>query len=134
MGDSKIIFWGVGKRKTAIARVRLIAGKGKFIVNGKPMETFFRGYDRLISRILAPLKLVNMLDSYSVYANVNGGGKTGQADAIRHGISRALLKVDSAAFRAILKKEGMITRDSRIVERKKPGRPKARKRFQYSKR
>lgn len=133
MTDKKIIYWGVGKRKTAVARVRLIKGDGKVRVNKKPMETYFRGYDVLQNKIMAPLKLVNITDGYNVYVNVRGGGMTGQAEAIRHGISRALLKIDGE-LRSVLKKEGLLTRDSRIVERKKPGRPKARKKFQFSKR
>lgn len=133
MTDEKIIYWGVGKRKTAVARVRLIKGDGRVRVNKKPMEVYFRGYDVLQNRIMAPLKLVNITDGYNVFVNVKGGGMTGQAEAIRHGISRALLKIDGE-LRSALKKEGFLTRDSRIVERKKPGRPKARKKFQFSKR
>ena len=133
MKNKKIIYWGVGRRKTAVARVRLISGDGKIKVNKKSMETYFKGYDVLQHEIMSPLKLTDLTDKYNVFANVKGGGKTGQAEAIRHGISRALLKLDETT-RPVLKKEGLLTRDSRIVERKKPGRPKARKKFQYSKR
>ncbi len=133
MADNKVIYWGVGRRKAAVARVRLVSGDGKIRVNKKPVEVYFKGHDVLQNRIMAPLKLVDITDQYNVFANVNGGGKTGQAEAIRHGISRALLKVNGE-LRGALKKAGFLTRDSRIVERKKPGQPKARKKFQYSKR
>ncbi len=133
MEDKKIIYWGVGRRKSAVARVRLVLGDGKIKVNRKSMEIYFKGHDILQNRIMSPLKLVDMTEQYNVFANVNGGGKTGQAEAIRHGISRALLKVN-IELRTTLKKAGFLTRDPRIVERKKPGQPKARKKFQFSKR
>ena len=133
MADNKATYWGVGRRKTAVARIRLVSGDGKVKANRRTMENYFRGYDALQNKIMTPLKLVKLNDQYNVFANVNGGGMTGQAEAIRHGISRALLEVDSG-LRTVLKKEGLLTRDPRIVERKKPGQPKARKKFQFSKR
>lgn len=122
----------VGKRKTAQARAYLRKGTGKIFVNKKPMEEYFT---RPTSRLLVqqPLVLTNYLGKYDIYINVKGGGPSGQAGATRHAISRALLNVDPAT-RPILKKEGLLTRDPREVERKKPGRPGARRRFQFSKR
>jgi small subunit ribosomal protein S9 len=122
----------IGKRKTAKARAYLRKGTGKIMVNKKPMEEYFT---RPTSRLLVqqPLVLTNYLGKYDVYVNVMGGGPSGQAGATRHAIARALLQVDPAT-RPVLKKEGLLTRDSREVERKKPGRPGARRRFQFSKR
>jgi small subunit ribosomal protein S9 len=123
---------GTGRRKTSAARVRVIRGTGKIEVNGKDFVDYF---PREIVRrmIVEPLKLINGISTYDIFVNVNGGGISGQAGAVRHGISRALIEVDSS-FRGTLKKAGMLTRDSRMVERKKPGQPKARKKFQFSKR
>jgi small subunit ribosomal protein S9 len=122
----------IGKRKTAKARAYLRKGTGKIVVNKKPMEEYFT---RPTSRLLVqqPLVLTNYLGQYDVYVNVMGGGPSGQAGATRHAIARALLQVDPAT-RAVLKKEGLLTRDSRKVERKKPGLAGARRRFQFSKR
>jgi small subunit ribosomal protein S9 len=122
----------VGKRKTSQARAYLRKGTGKIVVNKKPMEEYFT---RPTSRLLVqqPLVLTNYMGKYDIYINVMGGGPSGQAGATRHAIAKALLKVDPNT-RAVLKKEGLLTRDSRKVERKKPGRPGARKRFQFSKR
>lgn len=122
----------IGKRKTAKARAYLRKGTGKIVVNKKPMEEYF---SRPTSRLLVqqPLVLTNYIGKYDVYVNVMGGGPSGQAGATRHAIARALLQVDPAT-RAILKKEGLLTRDSRKVERKKPGLAGARRRFQFSKR
>ncbi len=125
--------WSVGRRKTAIARVILRAGNGKVIINRLPVDKYFSGLPCLKEFSIEPLKVTNLLNKFDISANVSGGGKNGQAGAIRHGISRALAKVDEQA-RVTLRKEGLLTRDSRMVERKKPGRPKARKRFQFSKR
>lgn len=125
-------FIGTGRRKTAVARVRLASGSGKIIVNGRPMETYFT-IDAQRTVVLQPLALTDMVNKFDVRVNVNGGGLTGQAGAVRHGIARALLKVD-ANLRPALKSEGFLTRDSRMRERKKYGQPGARKRFQYSKR
>ncbi|UCD85588.1 MAG: 30S ribosomal protein S9 [Deltaproteobacteria bacterium] len=125
-------FYATGKRKTSIARVWLTPGDGKIIVNRRNMEEYFsRATSRMI--VLQPLKLTNTEGQYDILVNVQGGGLSGQADAIKHGISKALLEVNSS-LRSTLKKAGFITRDSRIKERKKYGQPGARKRFQYSKR
>ena len=125
-------FYATGKRKTSIARVWLTPGDGKIIVNRRNMEEYFsRATSRMI--VLQPLKLTQTEGQYDILVNVRGGGLSGQADAIKHGISKALLEVNSS-LRSTLKKAGFITRDSRIKERKKYGQPGARKRFQYSKR
>jgi len=122
----------VGRRKTSVARVILRNGNGKITVNGKEFENAF---PQLLSRedILNPLKVTETQGNYDVIINVQGGGTTGQAQAIRLGISRALVEINPE-HRTALKKEGFLTRDPRMVERKKYGRPKARKRFQFSKR
>ncbi|MFO1477748.1 MAG: 30S ribosomal protein S9 [Verrucomicrobiota bacterium] len=133
MAESKAPeFLGTGRRKTSIARVRLSAGTGKITVNGRAFETYFP-LDTLRSTVTQPLTVTNLADKYDVRVNVTGGGPNGQAGAVRHGISRALLLVD-AALRPTLKAEGFLTRDPRMKERKKYGQPGARKRFQYSKR
>ncbi len=132
MAENQSECWGTGKRKTAIARVRLLPGEGYCTVNKKSLDAYFgREAIRMIAR--QPLIVTQTEDQYDVNANVQGGGNSAQAAAIRHGITRALLKANPD-FRALLKKEGFITRDSREVERKKYGRHKARKRPQYSKR
>ncbi len=122
----------VGRRKTSVARVILRNGNGKITVNGKEFEIAF---PQLLSRedILNPFKVTETEGSYDVIINVQGGGTTGQAQAIRLGIARALIELNPD-HRVALKKEGFLTRDPRMVERKKYGRPKARKRFQFSKR
>jgi small subunit ribosomal protein S9 len=124
-------FAATGRRKTSTARVILRPGKGLFIVNGKPVEKFFP--EMKLAVVRSPLELVSALGKYDVLANLSGGGVTGQAEALRHGISRALLKVD-VEMRKTLKAAGFLTRDPRMVERKKYGRKKARRRFQFSKR
>jgi len=124
-------FQATGRRKTSVARVILRPGKGLFIVNGKPLEKFFP--EMKLAVVRSPLELVSALGKYDVLANLTGGGVTGQAEALRHGISRALLKVD-VEMRKTLKAAGFLTRDPRMVERKKYGRKKARRRFQFSKR
>jgi small subunit ribosomal protein S9 len=124
-------FIATGRRKTSVARVTLKPGKGQFVVNGLPVEKFFPDQKQAVLR--SPLETVTALNKYDVFVNVNGGGVTGQAEAIRHGIARALLKIDSE-MRKPLKVAGMLTRDPRMVERKKYGRKKARRRFQFSKR
>ncbi len=132
MAENQSECWGTGKRKTAIARVRLLPGEGRYTVNKKALDEYFgREAIRMIAR--QPLIVTQTEDQYDVKANVQGGGNSAQAAAIRHGITRALLKANPD-FRTPLKKEGFITRDSREVERKKYGRHKARKRPQYSKR
>ena len=121
-----------GRRKTAIARVRLTKGSGQIVVNDRKFEEYFPTTDlRLI--VEAPFKLVEGVGQYDVVAICEGGGPAGQAGALRHGISRALLQIDEN-YRAILKKAGFLTRDPRMKERKKPGQPGARRRFQFSKR
>lgn len=133
MSDANTL-WATGRRKTSIAQVRLLPnGAGKVTVNAKPLEEFFRGYHRQINSILLPLAKAEGGKGYDVTVKVVGGGVTGQAEAIRHGIARALAKL-SEPIKKAMRKEGFLTRDARMVERKKPGRPKARKRFQYSKR
>ena len=125
-------YLGTGRRKTAIARVRLAAGNGKITVNGRTFETYFP-LETLRSSASQPLTVTATADKLDVRVNVVGGGPNGQAGAVRHGISRALLKFD-ANLRPALKKEGFLTRDPRERERKKYGQPGARKRFQFSKR
>lgn len=129
----KIQFWGTGRRKKAIARVRLIpAGDGTIIINGKSLDEYF-GLDTLKFIVRQPLELLGVSAKYDVIVNVYGGGFTGQAGAIRQGIARALLEAETDS-RAALKKEGFLTRDSRMKERKKYGLKKARKAPQFSKR
>ncbi|MBQ7607700.1 MAG: 30S ribosomal protein S9 [Desulfovibrionaceae bacterium] len=124
--------YGTGRRKTATARTRLYAGTGTITVNGRSFEEYFpRKTLQMIIR--QPLVLTKMLDKIDVRVTVNGGGVAGQAEAVRHGISRALLEVDPE-LRSILKKAGFLTRDARMKERKKYGLRAARARFQYSKR
>jgi small subunit ribosomal protein S9 len=122
----------LGRRKTSVARVYLTKGTGNVIVNKKDYKEFFP-VDILQAKIRRPFELTNTINQFDVKINVEGGGFNGQAEAIRLGISRALLSVDPE-FRTALKSEGLLTRDPRMVERKKPGRPKARKKFQFSKR
>jgi small subunit ribosomal protein S9 len=124
-------FIATGRRKTSVARVILRPGKGLFIVNGLPVEKFFP--EMKLAVVKSPLETVSALNKYDVSANITGGGVTGQAEALRHGISRALLKID-IEMRKPLKAAGFLTRDPRMVERKKYGRKKARRRFQFSKR
>ena len=121
-----------GRRKSSIARVRIIAGKGKITINKKDIEEYF-GLATLKQIVRQPLVLTNTLDKYDVYVTVNGGGFGGQAGAIRHGIARALEKAN-ADFRPVLKTAGLLTRDPRMKERKKYGLHKARRAVQFSKR
>lgn len=125
-------FLGTGRRKTAVARVRLATGSGKITVNGRAFEVYFP-LDTLRATVSQPLALTGNGDKLDVRVNVVGGGPAGQAGATRHGIARALLKFD-ATLRPALKAEGFLTRDPRERERKKYGQPGARKRFQFSKR
>lgn len=125
-------YYGTGRRKSAVARVFIKPGKGGFMVNDKPVDEYFaRETGRMIVR--QPLALTNRLDSVDILVNVQGGGESGQAGAVRHGITRALLEFD-AGLRGTLKKAGLVTRDAREVERKKVGLRKARRRKQFSKR
>jgi len=124
--------YGTGRRKSAVARVYLRPGTGAIIVNGKPVDEFFsRETGRMIVR--QPLNLTNTLTTFDISVNVDGGGESGQAGAVRHGITRALIEHD-AALKPALKKAGLVTRDAREVERKKVGLHKARRRHQFSKR
>ena len=129
----KVQYWGTGRRKKAIARVRLLpAGDGNITINNKSLDEYF-GLDTLKFIVRQPLSLVDALAKYDVCVNVCGGGYTGQAGAIRHGIARALLQAEPET-RAALKKAGFLTRDSRMKERKKYGLKKARRAPQFSKR
>ena len=125
-------YYGTGRRKSAVARVFIKPGKGNITVNDRPVDVFFsRETGRMIVR--QPLVLTNTLSSFDILINVDGGGESGQAGAVRHGITRALIQHD-AALKPVLKKAGLVTRDAREVERKKVGLHKARRRKQYSKR
>jgi small subunit ribosomal protein S9 len=122
----------IGRRKAAIARVYMNDGKGQIIVNGRDFKDYFP--DKQLHYVVEqPLNLLEVRDNYDFKVNLNGGGMTGQAEALRLGISRALIKVNPE-YKPALRAEGFVTRDSRVVERKKPGQPKARKKFQFSKR
>ncbi len=125
-------YQGTGRRKSSTARVRLVPGNGEFKINGRTVEDYFN-FETLRNEIKRPLVLTNTLGKFDVFVIVEGGGFTGQAGAVRHGVSRALLKVDDE-YRAILKKEGFLTRDSRMKERKKYGLKAARRAPQFSKR
>ena len=125
-------FIGTGRRKTAIARVWLVSGNGKIVINGRPFENYFV-VDTLRATVTQPLTVTGTAGKLDARINVTGGGPNGQAGAMRHGIARALLKFD-ASLRGALKAEGFLTRDPRMRERKKYGQPGARKRFQFSKR
>ena len=130
--SDNIVFLGTGRRKKSIARVRLVEGKGNITVNGKALDEYF-GTEVLKVIVKQPLVATNTLDKFDVICTVKGGGISGQAGAIRHGIARALLKANSE-YRPILKSSGFLTRDARMKERKKYGLKKARKAPQFSKR
>ena len=132
MGRNDGRFYATGKRKRSIAKVWIQSGSGKITVNSKEVKDYFMR-DSLVMNVKQPLNCTSTAESYDIDATVLGGGLSGQAGAFRLGLSRALLEADSA-HRAALKREGFLTRDARVVERKKPGRPGARKRFQFSKR
>ncbi len=124
--------YGTGRRKSSVARVFIKTGSGKFVVNGKPLDQYFaRETGRMVVR--QPLELTNNLERFDIMVNVHGGGETGQAGAVRHGLTRALIEFDDPLTPA-LSKAGLVTRDAREVERKKVGLHKARKRKQFSKR
>jgi small subunit ribosomal protein S9 len=124
--------YGTGRRKSAVARVFIKPGKGQFVVNDKPVDEYFgRETGRMVVR--QPLVLTNHLSTFDVMVNVDGGGESGQAGAVRHGLTRALIEYD-AALKPTLSKAGLVTRDAREVERKKVGLHKARRRKQFSKR
>ena len=124
--------WATGRRKAAVARVRMSAGTGQIIVNGKKFEDYFPS-ESVRGFICQTLTVTDMLSAVDIKANIKGGGLVGQAGALRHGIARSLIKQDPD-LRPVLKGCGMLTRDARVKERKKPGQPGARKRFQFSKR
>ena len=130
--SEKIVYAGTGRRKSSIARVRLVEGSGKITINGKDIDEFF-GLETLKVIVRQPLTVTNTSDKYDVICSVQGGGFTGQAGAIRHGIARALNEANSE-FRPALKSNGFLTRDPRMKERKKYGLKKARKAPQFSKR
>ncbi|OEG71382.1 30S ribosomal protein S9 [Candidatus Endomicrobiellum trichonymphae] len=130
---SNISYASTGRRKNAVARIKISDGSGKIIINNKTIDEYFGGLGRLKKVALKPFDFWNGVGNYNFYVNVKGGGVSGQAGAISHSLARAILKLDEPS-KAALKKEGFLTRDSRMVERKKAGRPKARKRFQFSKR
>ena len=130
---NKDYYYGTGRRKQAIARVRLYPGQGKITVNDKAFEEYFHlGTLRFI--VMQPLEDTNSNEKYDIIVNVHGGGLSGQAGAVRHGIARALVEADAESNKAALKKAGFLTRDSRVKERKKYGLKKARKASQFSKR
>ena len=130
--SEKIVYYGTGRRKSSIARVRLVEGSGKITINGKDIDEFF-GLETLKVIVRQPLTVTNTSAKYDVIASVKGGGFTGQAGAIRHGIARALNEANTE-YRPALKQNGFLTRDSRMKERKKYGLKKARKAPQFSKR
>lgn len=125
------MYYGTGRRKNAVARVRLVPGTGKVTINGREGEEYF-GREALLNYATAPFKVTDTQGHFDVLARINGGGVSGQAGALRHGISRALL--EAGDYRSELKRAGYLTRDARMVERKKYGLKKARKRPQFSKR
>ncbi|KIL52373.1 30S ribosomal protein S9 [Jeotgalibacillus soli] len=129
---AQVQYIGTGRRKSSVARVRLVPGDGQIVINGREVENYIP-FAALREVIKQPLAITETIGSYNVLVNVNGGGYTGQAGAIRHGISRALLQADPE-FRASLKSAGLLTRDSRMKERKKPGLKGARRAPQFSKR
>ena len=131
MADNTAVSMGTGRRKEAVARVRLVPGTGKVTVNGREAADYF-GRQQLVDNALAPFRVTDTVDRFDVMANCQGGGVTGQSGALRLGIARALL--EAGEYRADLKKAGLLTRDARAVERKKYGLKKARKRPQFSKR
>lgn len=131
--SNKVVYWGTGRRKEAIARVRLVPGPGEVVVNGKPGEIYFNRIANYIQSLKAPLETLGLEGEYNILVNAHGGGLTGQADAVKLGVARALCQL-SPENRQPLKAEGYLTRDPRAKERKKYGLHKARKAPQYSKR
>jgi len=132
MSAESNVFTGTGRRKTSTARIRLVEGSGKLLANGRDFEDYF-SHENFAKQAYKPLLTVELRDKFDVVANVEGGGVAGQAGAVAHGIARALQKFNPE-LRAVLKKAGHLTRDDRMKERKKPGQPGARARFQFSKR
>jgi small subunit ribosomal protein S9 len=125
--------YATGKRKTAIAKVWLTPGSGEMTINGKSIDEWLGGHETLKMKVRLPLNATKQLDAVNITATTLGGGYSAQADALKHGITRALVRYEEG-FRAILKPMGLLTRDSRVVERKKPGKRKARRSPQFSKR
>lgn len=131
--SERVMYWGTGRRKTSVARVRLVPGDGQLVVNGKPGDLYLQFNPGYLSSAKAPLEALGLENEYNILVNVRGGGLTGQADAIRLGVARALCQLDPEN-RKPLKVEGYLTRDPRCKERKKYGLKKARKAPQFSKR
>jgi len=129
----KVVYWGTGRRKSSIARVRLVPGTGEIVVNGKSGSDYFNRIPTYISNVKAPLETLGLENEYNILVNAHGGGLTGQSDAVKLGVARALCELDPEN-RSPLKSEGYLTRDPRSKERKKYGLHKARKAPQYSKR
>jgi small subunit ribosomal protein S9 len=125
--------YATGKRKAAIAKVWMTPGKGEMLINGKTLDQWLGGHETLKMKVRLPLEITKQLDAMDIKATTLGGGYSAQADALKHGITKALVEFEPT-FRAILKPEGLLTRDSRVVERKKPGKKKARRSPQFSKR
>ncbi len=126
-------FYATGKRKAAIAKVWLTPGNGEMLINGKTLDQWLGGHETLKMKVRLPLEATKQLESMNIKATTLGGGYAAQADALKHGITKALVEFEPS-FRAILKPMGLLTRDSRVVERKKPGKKKARRSPQFSKR
>ena len=131
--SNKVYYYGTGRRKNAVAAVRLVPGNGKITINTKDIDEYF-GLDTLKLLVRQPLALTETEDKFDVIVKAVGGGISGQAGAIRHGIARALVEADEESYKAVLKESGFLTRDARMKERKKPGLKKARKASQFSKR
>lgn len=132
MAEENSVYLGTGRRKTAVARIRLTEGSGQVVINGKSVTDFF-SHENFSRAALLPLATIEAKEKFDVKASVSGGGDSGQAGALAHGIARALLKFD-VELRTSLKQAGHLTRDPRMKERKKAGQPGARKKFQFSKR
>ena len=131
--SSKVYYYGTGRRKNAVAAVRLVPGSGKITINSKDIDEYF-GLDTLKLLVRQPLALTETEDKFDIIVKAVGGGISGQAGAIRHGIARALVEADEDNYKSVLKAAGFLTRDARMKERKKPGLKKARKASQFSKR
>ena len=131
---AKTMYQATGRRKSSVARVRLVPGTGRIVINKRDLDDYFGAKELVKNEVKRPLEMTGTLGQFDVLATVNGGGFTGQAGALRHGISRALCEADADAYRAMLKAAGFLTRDPRMKERKKPGLKKARRASQFSKR
>ena len=131
---AKTMYQATGRRKSSVARVRLVPGTGRIVINKRDLDDYFGAKELVKNEVKRPLEMTGTLGQFDVLATVNGGGFTGQAGALRHGISRALCEADADAYRAMLKAAGFLTRDSRMKERKKPGLKKASRASQFSKR